>query len=460
MSGMFREASAFNWDIGVWDTSGVTTMREMFYDAVAFNQDLGGWKLDGVADMIRMFQGASAFDQDLGWCIDDDVSLGSPFSGTQCASTFCGVSNSAAALWCGGAMDDSSIHTAVKSWLSNSAAAEATYGHISTWETGEVTNMGCLFGGAGYPCYGGHNGGAFNDDIGAWDTSGVTTMHRMFEYATAFNQDIGGWAVHNVTNTYLMFHHASSFNQDLSDWTVERNTYIRHMFDNAVSFNQDLGWCVIDGGDSYGAFIGTPCQSTSCGVDVKGVSCALPSPAPTTTHAPTPAPTTPAPTALPRTSSSSGGGGGATALIAGVAAAAALLLALVAFWFYRRRKASMIDKIDEPPAPDEATTPKKEEATIPIAPEGEEASTEQPPPPPPRRWFSRAEPEPEAAALKAEEMYNQIAAWYNEPENAALREIWGAYPGPDEFQTWSGFVAVTNAFLDREAVWGEIYLYT
>ena len=52
---------------------------------------------------------------------------------------------------------------------------------------------------------------------------------------------------------------------------------------------------------------------------------------------------------------------------------------------------------------------------------------------------------------KAEEMYNQIAAWYNEPENVALRAIWGAYPEPDDFQTWPGFVAVTNGFLDREA---------
>ena len=148
------------------------------------------------------------------------------------------------------------------------------------------------------------------------------------------------------------------------------------------------------------------------------------------------------------------------AIIAG-AAAAALLLAVAAFWFYRRRKASMMDKAHEPTranpeplklsAPEEATTPKEEEATIPVAPEGEEASTEQLPPPPPRRWFSRAEPEPEPAAPKAEEMYNQIAAWYNAPENAALRATWGAYPESDDFQTWPGFVAVTNAFLDREA---------
>ena len=56
---------------------------------------------------------------------------------------------------------------------------------------------------------------------------------------------------------------------------------------------------------------------------------------------------------------------------------------------------------------------------------------------------------------RAEEMYKQIAAWYNAPENAALRATWGAYPEPDEFQTWPGFVAVTNAFLDQGAIVGE-----
>ena len=56
---------------------------------------------------------------------------------------------------------------------------------------------------------------------------------------------------------------------------------------------------------------------------------------------------------------------------------------------------------------------------------------------------------------RAEEMYKQIAAWYDAPENAALRATWGAYPEPDEFQTWPGFVAVTNAFLDQGAIVGE-----
>ena len=42
-------------------------------------------------------------------------------------------------------MTDSNIYTARDAWLANPTAAEATYGHISTWETGGVTDMSYLF---------------------------------------------------------------------------------------------------------------------------------------------------------------------------------------------------------------------------------------------------------------------------------------------------------------------------
>jgi surface protein len=165
----------------------------------------------------------------------------------------------------GSAMDDTTIRTAVAEWLSDATAAEAAHGHISTWETGGVTDMNRLF--CAVLCDGA-NGAAssFNEDIGAWDTSGVTDMELMFYWASAFNQDIGAWETSGVTSMHGMFSQASSFNQDLSDWAVDGVTTMVYMFDGASAFNQDLGWCVDDGVLSYNTFDNTPCESTSCGV--------------------------------------------------------------------------------------------------------------------------------------------------------------------------------------------------
>ena len=42
------------------------------------------------------------------------------------------------------------------------------------------------------------NAFAFNQNIGAWNVSNVTSMTSMFQNAYAFNQSIGGWNVSNV----------------------------------------------------------------------------------------------------------------------------------------------------------------------------------------------------------------------------------------------------------------------
>jgi hypothetical protein len=51
---MFFQASAFNQNIGMWNTTAVTSMIQMFSGASAFNQNIGSWTLNPVVDLRFM----------------------------------------------------------------------------------------------------------------------------------------------------------------------------------------------------------------------------------------------------------------------------------------------------------------------------------------------------------------------------------------------------------------------
>jgi hypothetical protein len=174
-------------------------------------------------------------------------------------------------------LDDTTIRDAVTAWLADATAAEATYGHISAWDTSQVTDMKQLF-----------QNSIFNDDISAWDTSAVTNMFATFGSAEQFDQPLNDWNVSGVTSMVGMFAHAESFNQPLDSWDVSQVASLDSMFYYAYALDQDLGWCidasVVINSDTLQ---GTSCVVPKCGIgqkDANGV-CIF------ATRPPTPAPT-------------------------------------------------------------------------------------------------------------------------------------------------------------------------
>ena len=129
---------------------------------------------------------------------------------------------------------DSDIYQAVEKLYYDRTKALKTYGHISEWNTSQVTNMKRLF----------QNKNDFNDDISKWDTSNVTSMANMFDGGVspmAFNQDIGGWDTSKVTTMFGMFANARSFNQPIGNWDTSKVTNMDVMFREARSFNKPIG---------------------------------------------------------------------------------------------------------------------------------------------------------------------------------------------------------------------------
>ncbi|KAK7237906.1 hypothetical protein SO694_00022439 [Aureococcus anophagefferens] len=112
------------------------------------------------------------------------------------------------------------LKIAVDAWLADADAAEAIYGHISSWDTSKVTDMSSMF----------FYADAFNQDLSGWDTSAVTDMSAMFNYASAFNQDIGDWDTSKVTSMNYLFEEAHAFNQDIGAWNTASVTSMSWTF--------------------------------------------------------------------------------------------------------------------------------------------------------------------------------------------------------------------------------------
>jgi surface protein len=219
MGGMFFNATAFNQDIGGWNTASATDMASMFSGATAFNQPIGGWNTASVTTMANMFFNATAFNQPIGgWNTASVTTMANMFSG-----------------------------------------ATSFNQPIGGWNTASVTNIQNMFSGAT----------SFNQPIGGWNTASVTTMANMFFNATAFNQDIGGWNISGLTtggslNFFLSGVTLGVANYDalLIAWDANKASYRSDLLPNFGSSKYTAGgaaaaaraalvaygWTITDGG--------------------------------------------------------------------------------------------------------------------------------------------------------------------------------------------------------------------
>lgn len=146
--------------------------------------------------------------------------------------------------------DNTNLRTAVNAWISIPATATSTYGHISKWDTRNITDMSNLF----------KDKADFNDDISTWNTDKVTTIAGMFDGCTNFNQKLASkvvrdsiatsytsWNLSKNTSLQNTFNGATNFNQPIDGWNVSLVDTMAFAFNNAVAFEQNiLVWNITD----------------------------------------------------------------------------------------------------------------------------------------------------------------------------------------------------------------------
>jgi surface protein len=211
LASCFENCGNFNGAVGNWDVKDVTNFSRMFACNSPiigkFNRYIGNWNTSKATTIRAMFQAQPEFNQDI-------------------------------------------------------STNEVTVNNVTyiAWDTLNVVDMAfTLNGGTG-------NIGKFNQNIGNWNTSKVTTTRAMFQAQPEFNRDIStktvtvgastytAWNTLNVTDIALMLSagtgNIGKFNQNIGNWNTSKVTNMSAMFQIQANFNQDISTKVVTVGAS------------------------------------------------------------------------------------------------------------------------------------------------------------------------------------------------------------------
>jgi surface protein len=201
MASMFYGQRMFNQNIGSWDVSNVTNMNSMFinqsYDGAFNNGDdssIKNWNTSKVSFFAGMFQGQPFFNQEVGlWNLSSSSDIRQMFAGygsPRSASIF-----------------NNSGSDSIKNWnLGNSTSSLFLFGNatsfnqpIGSWDMSKMTNIQQMFTSTS------GRTGSFNQNIGSWNVSLVTVgtsfmaLRTFNDFSTAnYDALLNGWASRTV----------------------------------------------------------------------------------------------------------------------------------------------------------------------------------------------------------------------------------------------------------------------
>ena len=249
MNSTFNSALNFNDDLSGWTVSAVTDMSYMFTNARKFNKDIGNWDTHKVTSFYTMFDSAFVFDNAgsnsiSGWTTSAATGGGSMGYVFHQAYAF----NRNITNWERDFPNDygykSYIRANQMNYMFAGGGSSTTFNNggdpgISGWTTSACTDMGHMF----------YLNNAFNQPIGSWDVSNVTSlstlsgMRNMFA-GGVFNKNIGNWNMSNVKRIDDMFSSNLYFNNggdpSISAWTLNSCFTTARMFSNSDAFNQPI----------------------------------------------------------------------------------------------------------------------------------------------------------------------------------------------------------------------------
>ncbi len=307
---MFQNTAAFDQDLSRWDTRSATTMRQMFYNcaftnagqkltssyynpsdrdayiswdtrnvsnfqytfgratvglSVACNIDVSNWDTSGASNMSLMFYSRNGhingiFNHDIS-TKQVTVGAGTALERTYNAWDVSNVTNFSSMFlnqrvfdqpignWqlnTGSAIDFTNMFYSTTAFNQDISSSIVTVGSETyrAWNTQKVSTFYGMF----------ENADAFNKPIYNWDTTGATSLSRMFVGNNAFNQDISSslqtrseigqnyiaWDVKNILSFRDMFISCTTFNRSIQNWNTTSGSNFVQMFYNADAFTQSL----------------------------------------------------------------------------------------------------------------------------------------------------------------------------------------------------------------------------